>query len=100
MEELLDRLHGARYFTKIDLASSYQQTRVQESDIHKTAFISWYGRFKYLVMLSGLCNAPTTFKRMMNTILMEGLNKLALVFLDNICYDLFLDPILLVGSSH
>ena len=84
VEELMDRLHGASYFTKIDLASGYHQIRVKEADIHKTAFVSRYGSYEYTVMPSGLCNAPATFQRIMNHLLRKGLDKFVLVFLDDI----------------
>ena len=57
---------------------------MRETDIHKTAFASRYDSFEYLIMPFGLCNAPATFQCVMNTILWEGLNKFALVFLDDI----------------
>ena len=84
VEELMDRLHGASYFTKIDLASGYHQIRVKEADIHKTALVSRYGSYEYTVMPFGLCNAPVTFQRIMNHLLREGLDKFVLVFLDDI----------------
>ena len=84
VKELMDNLRGVRCFTKIDLYSGYHLIQLCESDIQKTAFMTKYGAFEYLVMPFGLCNAPATFQRVMNTILRDGLYRFLLVFLDDI----------------
>lgn len=84
IEESLDALSGAKWFSTLDLASGYNQVPVAEKDKGKTAFCTPFGLFEFNRMPFGLCNAPSTFQRLMERLFGAQHFQSLLLYLDDV----------------
>lgn len=84
IDTILDKLGRAQYFSTIDLAKGFHQILVKEEDRSKTAFSTPYGHYEFVRMPFGLKNAPATFQRLINYVLRDLINKVCVVYLDDI----------------
>ena len=82
--EALDQLGRVKQFTQLDLTSPYYQMQIREGKEWKTALKTWYGHFKYQVILFGLSNNLASFQGYINKILAEKLDVFIIVYLDDI----------------
>ena len=84
IENVLNRLAGARIFTRLDVKHAYHRLRIREGDEWKTAFRTPLGLFEYMVVPFGLANAPAAFQSYINKTLREYLDVFVVVYLDDI----------------
>ena len=90
-QDLLDKLHGARFFTSLDVRSGYNNILVRKQDRWKAAFITKFGLFEPTVMFFGLCNSPATFQAFMDDIFRAEITSDAII--------IYMDDILIFGRT-
>ena len=85
ISELLDKLKGARHFTKLDVRWGYNNIQIRDGDQWKAAFKTNKGLFEPTVMFFGMCNSPATFQSMMDTIFNNMIDEsIVTIYMDDI----------------
>ena len=83
ISQLVNKLKGAKLFTKMNLRWGYNNVHIKEGDKWKATFICFRGAYELLVMYFGLCNSPATFQIMMNEIFMD-MEDVVVVYIDDL----------------
>lgn len=83
IDELIDRLGGAKFLTTLDLSKGYWQVPLEEGTKELTAFRTPFGFFQFTMMPFGLQGAPATFQRLMDQVL-DGARGYASAYLDDV----------------
>ena len=84
IDDMLETLSGCQWFSSLDLASGFWQVELDPKDREKSTFITRFGTYEFTVMPFGLCNAPATFQRLMDTVLRDILWQFVVVYIDDI----------------
>jgi hypothetical protein len=84
IRETLDRLYKTKYYIKLDIIAVFNKIRIREGDEYLTSFNIRYGQFEYLIMLFGLCNAPSIFQSYINNAFRNYLDVFCSAYLDDI----------------
>jgi hypothetical protein len=84
INDLFDKLARAKYFRRIDFKSGYYQIWIADGYIEKTKCCIRYKSYEFLVIPFGLCNAPSTFTILMNTIFWEEIDDFVIIYIDDI----------------
>ena len=84
IQETLNRLTRAKYFTKLDIVAAFNKIRMTENEKWKTVFRIKYGFFEFLIMNFGFCGTPSTFQNYINDILHEYLNIFCSAYIDDV----------------
>ena len=92
VDDLIQQLKGARYFTKLDVRCGYNNVRIKEGDEWKAAFRMNRGLFEPLVMFFGLTNSPATFQTMMNEVFADLIRE------GSVC--IYMDDILIFAETR
>ena len=84
IKEIFARLYAAKFYTKFDVITIFNEIRIRENDEHKIAFLIRYDLYEYIVMFFDFCNAFETFQLYINDILRQFLNDFCFVYLNDV----------------
>jgi transposase InsO family protein len=84
IQYIFDRIGKSRWFTTMDLLSGFWQVMIKPEHRHKTAFITMRGLYEFVVMPFGLCNAPATFQRLMDAVILPEYREFIETYIDDL----------------